>query len=187
MMLPGQPPRKSLSTTQRGPVLPSRSSITSRNSMRPTSRSRGWRTSGPTTRLMATSSSKTKPSISPQGCGRPSAFPAAAASVRPSPVPIRSTPGWVFLFSVFRPLPASLCTLLLAAAAVLTTPAAAQEQENPYEIEKIVFEGNAAFDDGRLREVISSKETAGGFSKFLFHTFGEKLGSGPEYFDEATF
>ena len=59
-------------------------------------------------------------------------------------------------------------------------------RENP-EIKEIVFSGNQTFTDGALKEVILSKESPGGFSKFLYHTFGEKLGSKPEYFDVPTF
>jgi outer membrane protein insertion porin family len=51
-----------------------------------------------------------------------------------------------------------------------------------YEVDKIEFKGNIAFDANYLKEIISSKETPSGFSKFLYHTIGEKLGSKPELF-----
>ncbi len=55
------------------------------------------------------------------------------------------------------------------------------------EINDIDFKGNDSFDDDQLREVIQSKQSPSGFSKFMYRTFGEKLGSKPEYFDALTF
>ncbi|MBI4549250.1 MAG: BamA/TamA family outer membrane protein, partial [Ignavibacteriae bacterium] len=61
------------------------------------------------------------------------------------------------------------------------------ESEVAFEINKIEFQGNETFDDDELKNVIQSAETPSGFSKFLYRTFGEKLGSKPEYFDPETF
>lgn len=55
------------------------------------------------------------------------------------------------------------------------------------QVRSIVFTGNAAFNDDVLRELMRTKKSPGGFSQFLYHTFGEMLGSKPEYFDAATF
>ena len=60
-------------------------------------------------------------------------------------------------------------------------------EKDTLETGKIEFKGNTAFGDGDLKEVMHSKETSSGFSQFLFRTFGEKLGSKPEYFDPITF
>ncbi|HTK81791.1 MAG TPA: BamA/TamA family outer membrane protein [Bacteroidota bacterium] len=67
--------------------------------------------------------------------------------------------------------------------------AVAQHPDLPpstYEINAIEFKGNETFDSDALRNAIILKETPGGFSKFLYRTFGEKLGSKPEYFDNFT-
>ncbi len=55
------------------------------------------------------------------------------------------------------------------------------------EVRSIVFKGNAAFGDDVLRELIRTKQSPGGLSQFFYRTFGEMLGSKPEYFDPATF
>jgi outer membrane protein insertion porin family len=138
---------------------------------------------------MAISSSKTKPSINLPAVVR-TRLPAAPVSVRPYPEPIRSLFGWVFLFhtemksaAARHLIAAILCCLPCGAAHAI----AQTEDERPMEVATISFEGNSAFDDGKLRDALSSKETPGGFSQFLFRTFGEKLGSGPEFFEEAKF
>ena len=56
-----------------------------------------------------------------------------------------------------------------------------------FEIHRITFAGNESIGDGDLKEAVNSRETPGGFSQFLYRTFGEKLGGKPEYFDENTF
>ncbi len=61
------------------------------------------------------------------------------------------------------------------------------EESEPAEIREIRFSGNSAFSDGTLKDVLASKESPGCFSKFLYHVFGEKLGSKPEFFDPALF
>lgn len=60
----------------------------------------------------------------------------------------------------------------------------AVEKEQLLEIDRIEFIGHEAFDADALRGVLMLKETPGGFSKFFYKTFGEKLGSKPEYFDK---
>jgi outer membrane protein insertion porin family len=60
------------------------------------------------------------------------------------------------------------------------------EQPEPNEIDKIEFEGNETIDADALRNIMILKETPSGFSKFLYRTFGEKIGSKPEYFDNIT-
>ena len=55
--------------------------------------------------------------------------------------------------------------------------------KDSFEIHKIVFTGNQSFDDETLKDLITSKETPGGVSKFLYKIY-QKLGSAPEYFDE---
>ncbi|MBI5215963.1 MAG: BamA/TamA family outer membrane protein [Ignavibacteriae bacterium] len=52
-----------------------------------------------------------------------------------------------------------------------------------FEIVSISFEGNNAFDDDQLEEVILTKETPGAVSKFFFSVLGEKFGSKPEHLD----
>jgi len=52
-----------------------------------------------------------------------------------------------------------------------------------WEISTITFEGNKSFPNELLRELISTKESPGSVSQFLYRTLGEKLGSKPEYFD----
>ena len=59
-------------------------------------------------------------------------------------------------------------------------------QAEPPEIDKIEFEGNETIGADALRNVMILKETPSGFSKFLYRTFGEKIGSKPEYFDNIT-
>ncbi|HEV8539212.1 MAG TPA: BamA/TamA family outer membrane protein, partial [Bacteroidota bacterium] len=53
-----------------------------------------------------------------------------------------------------------------------------------FEVDKIQFKGNDTYDAGVLRKVITMRETPGSFSQFFYRTFGEKLGSKPEYFDK---
>ncbi|TLY28681.1 MAG: hypothetical protein E6K56_09595 [Ignavibacteria bacterium] len=51
------------------------------------------------------------------------------------------------------------------------------------EIDKVEFTGNKTFSGGELQDLIQSKPTPGGISKFLYRLLGEKFGSKPEYFD----
>jgi outer membrane protein insertion porin family len=55
------------------------------------------------------------------------------------------------------------------------------------EIREIRFNGNVAFGEAALKDVLLSKESPSSFSKFLFHVFGEKLGSKAEYYDAVAF
>lgn len=60
-------------------------------------------------------------------------------------------------------------------------------QDRPREISALEFRGDSSIPGSTLRDIVQSRESPGGFSKFLYRTFGEKLGSKPEYFDEQTF
>ena len=80
----------------------------------------------------------------------------------------------------------SLALVLLSL--IIVTDAFSQSGQNVVpEINNIDFKGNDSFDDDQLKEVIQSKESPSGFSKFMYRAFGEKLGSKPEYFDAQTF
>lgn len=70
--------------------------------------------------------------------------------------------------------------LALQTASLCQSPSA--EPAKRPEVTKIELSGNASFDNSVLKDVLSLKETPGGFSKFLYRTVGEKLGSRPEYF-----
>jgi outer membrane protein assembly factor BamA len=61
-----------------------------------------------------------------------------------------------------------------------------QSRWQTYEISKIRFEGNETFHDDALLSVLQSKESPGGFWKFLYK-ISEKLGDKPEYFDPLLF
>lgn len=83
-------------------------------------------------------------------------------------------------------------TLLLLFVLILPAPLSAFQEKSedaPHlpEIVDIEFSGNETFDGDKLGDVIQSKESPGGFSKFLYSTLGEKFGAKPEYFDAATF
>src|ERR1041385_5438193 len=98
----------------------------------------------------------------------------------------------VLILSAFRNLlyPAIRTMVLYLPVFIGLTVASAQipPSENIVpEITGIEFKGNETFGSGQLKEALLSKESPGGFSKFLYRTFGEKLGSKPEYFDPATF
>ncbi|MFI5250946.1 MAG: outer membrane protein assembly factor [Bacteroidota bacterium] len=58
---------------------------------------------------------------------------------------------------------------------------------NPLEVVKIRFLGNVSFSDDILQNIIESKESPNSFSKFLYHISANKLGSKPEYYDDAVF
>ncbi len=75
---------------------------------------------------------------------------------------------------------------LLAGEAQLLHAQTIEENIIP-EISEIHFFGNETFGESALKEVIHLKESPSGFSKFMYRTFGEKLGSKPEYFDSETF
>jgi outer membrane protein assembly factor BamA len=80
--------------------------------------------------------------------------------------------------------------LLFAAACCLLTPPAIARQNpaiHPPEIRHLSFAGNIAFGDGTLRSIIVTRESPGWLSQFFYHTFGEKLGSHPEYFNQPVF
>ena len=55
------------------------------------------------------------------------------------------------------------------------------QDEDKYELQNIIFEGNDNIPSGELALVITSRETPNWFSKTLFSWFG--LGEGPMYFD----
>lgn len=59
-------------------------------------------------------------------------------------------------------------------------------QESPYETQNISFEGNKIVSDGRLLEIIESRETPSALWKFLYKV-SEKLGRKAEYFDPLVF
>lgn len=59
------------------------------------------------------------------------------------------------------------------------------QEVQSFEVDKVQFNGNETFDANLLRSLMTVKETPGGFSKFLYRTFGEKVGSKPEYFDST--
>lgn len=92
--------------------------------------------------------------------------------------------GWVFYLKSLR----AVCTNAFVSIVILTVFLelrlnAQEQQSTEYEIEKLGFVGNQAFDGDELSEVIFSKETSGFFSKFLYNVFGEKLGDKPQYLD----
>jgi outer membrane protein insertion porin family len=95
-------------------------------------------------------------------------------------------------FSVLRRngRPRTGIALLLGIACCLFAGAALARQNppvHPPEIRHLSFAGNVTFDDGVLRGIIVTRESPGWLSKFFYHTFGEKLGSHPEYFSQPVF
>jgi len=62
----------------------------------------------------------------------------------------------------------------------------AQERWEDLEVSGIRFEGNETFRDDALLAVMRTKETPGGFWKFLYK-ISEKLGDRPEYIDRVQF
>jgi outer membrane protein assembly factor BamA len=62
-----------------------------------------------------------------------------------------------------------------------------ESEEVPFEIDRIEFDGNQSLSSDYLRDVMLSKETPSGFSKFIHNNLSEKLGSKPEYFNEDIF
>ena len=89
------------------------------------------------------------------------------------PIPLNR--GWVFCFGC-----AAATALVLSAASAQTSP-----DQSQTEIRHVEFSGNKTFPEGTLAEVVESKPTPSGISKFLYRTLGEKFGSKPEYFDPA--
>lgn len=58
--------------------------------------------------------------------------------------------------------------------------------DSKFEIRKVVFYGVETVDEDDLEEIITTKESPGWFSQFLYNTLGEKFGSKPAYFDELS-
>jgi outer membrane protein assembly complex protein YaeT len=78
-------------------------------------------------------------------------------------------------------------TCVFALLALLSAaPVRGQEQRAPYEVHRIVFEGNATLDDDELLTVLQTRESPGWFWKTLY-SISEKLGEKAEYFDPAKF
>ncbi|HEX9828720.1 MAG TPA: BamA/TamA family outer membrane protein [Bacteroidota bacterium] len=64
--------------------------------------------------------------------------------------------------------------------------ASAQEPAREYEVDRIQFVGNSAFDESELRDILQSRETPGWFWKTLY-SISEKLGEEAEFYDAAQF
>ncbi|MBI5475529.1 MAG: BamA/TamA family outer membrane protein [Ignavibacteriales bacterium] len=58
------------------------------------------------------------------------------------------------------------------------------DEEQFFQIDRIIINGNKSVDADILRNAIISKETPSKFSQFVFNNISEKLGSKPEYFNE---
>jgi outer membrane protein insertion porin family len=76
--------------------------------------------------------------------------------------------------------------LLFCSASVCLSPAA-RAQVRPIEVSSLRFEGNDAFGDGILEDVIQTRESSGAFMHFLYDNITEKLGGRPEYYDPVVF
>lgn len=75
-------------------------------------------------------------------------------------------------------------SLLLFFCGMMNSNALGQEMgPRQFEIDEIIFDGNAAFKANELREIIVTKETPGAISKFFYNIFGETFGTKPQYFD----
>jgi outer membrane protein assembly factor BamA len=87
-------------------------------------------------------------------------------------------------------LPVSLLAAFLVVSHFPTNPAfcAPQiEEENAYEVGAILFEGNEELTVSELSNQISTKQTPGGFTKFLYDNISTVLGRKNEYFNPVTF
>ncbi|MAT39687.1 MAG: hypothetical protein CL946_08805, partial [Ectothiorhodospiraceae bacterium] len=81
--------------------------------------------------------------------------------------------------------------LVLIFVSILSLPLHAQNIIHPsyadsVEVSDIRIEGNDAFGDATITEIINTQETASGFSQFMYGVI-EALGSPPQYFDYDTF
>jgi outer membrane protein insertion porin family len=74
-------------------------------------------------------------------------------------------------------------SLVCASPRAWALPQAPGGETEALEITHIEFRGNASFSEGELKDVLKLKESPSSVSKFFYRTFGEKLGSKPEYFD----
>jgi outer membrane protein insertion porin family len=87
----------------------------------------------------------------------------------------------------------SLCVHLLLLFIALLGPLATlkaqtpPEDQTPYEVKKIEFEGNETLSDKTLLSVMTTKESPGTISSFLYEHVSERLGSKREYFNPAGF
>lgn len=61
------------------------------------------------------------------------------------------------------------------------------DEQIRYEVKKIEFEGNETLSDKALLSVMTTKESPGRISGFLYEHISERLGSKREYFDPANF
>ncbi len=89
-----------------------------------------------------------------------------------------------------RRLPVPLLTSLLMVFPSMTdcTLGASQlEEGSAYEVGAILFEGNEELTASELRNQMSTKETPGGFTKFLYSDISKVLGRKNEYFNPVTF
>jgi outer membrane protein insertion porin family len=77
-----------------------------------------------------------------------------------------------------------LLLIFLSCNSLLLLAQKTSSTESKFEITKISFEGNQTLDDDELEILMTTKESPGWFSQFMYNTFGEKFGSKPEYFDD---
>lgn len=80
---------------------------------------------------------------------------------------------------------ATLPLVLLAAPDPLLRAQTAAHQQ--YEISSITFEGNESFTASELLGQMTTRETPGGFNKFLYANISERLGRKNEYFIAVAF
>jgi outer membrane protein insertion porin family len=62
-----------------------------------------------------------------------------------------------------------------------------EKLEQRYEVDDVRFVGNEFMSTSDLMNVISTRETPGGFWKFVYRTVSESIGKEPQYFDEFVF
>ncbi len=93
------------------------------------------------------------------------------------------------MFNFAHPIRLSIACWLLLVAPTRAIPAPVQgiQEEVQYEVKKLEFEGNEALSDKLLRSVMTTKESPGKLSTFLYDHVSERLGSQREYFDPSTF
>jgi outer membrane protein insertion porin family len=92
----------------------------------------------------------------------------------------RGSFGWLCVHLLF------LCIILLDPIASAKAQTASQDQ-TPYEVKEIEFEGNETLSDKTLLSVMTTKESPGSISSFLYDHVSERLGSKREYFNPAGF
>ena len=84
-------------------------------------------------------------------------------------------------------MPGALWALALLCAAPSAHAQRSAGSTAPPQIREIRFEGDSTIGDGELRNVIRSKESAGGVARFFYRLTGGHIGAPAEFYEPEQF